>query len=367
MKLMSDIFLSYAHEDVDRVKMIAEALERQGWSVFWDRTIPAGKEWRDVIGKALAEARCIVVAWSKKSITSSWVHEEADEGRERGILIPLLIDDVRVPVGFRSLQTARLVEWDGAETSLAFQKLLADMTMVLGLPPIVAKRDKAATHREETNEQDTNWTTLASDLSVGTVTHPAAHEQPIWIPVLLTVIGWAVGGAIGLAVVFNIAGAFGRAFGGAIGWGMGGAIGGFTMGHALRLTEPSIRGDQIAIFTIGWAIGGAIGGVLSWEFRSVAGGIIAGVTGGSIGGLITGHNLRLIKPSMPWTQVSMVAFGWAMGGGLGSVLSWAFLGYQPTTIFYAIIGAITGAIIGTVGGGLMFCWLNYRDSANRKN
>jgi hypothetical protein len=44
---------------------------------------------------------------------SSWVQEEADEGRERGILIPLLIDPVKPPMGFRSVQTANLVNWNG--------------------------------------------------------------------------------------------------------------------------------------------------------------------------------------------------------------------------------------------------------------
>ena len=105
---MSDIFISYAKKDLERIRPLAEALEGRGWSVFWDRTIPAGGTWREVVGKALHESRCIVVAWSQESIESTWVQEEADEGRERGILTPVLIDDVRPPLGFRSIQAARL-------------------------------------------------------------------------------------------------------------------------------------------------------------------------------------------------------------------------------------------------------------------
>ena len=54
---MSHIFLSYASEDRERVRPLAEALSRRGWEVWWDRTIPPGKTWREVIAAALAEAR----------------------------------------------------------------------------------------------------------------------------------------------------------------------------------------------------------------------------------------------------------------------------------------------------------------------
>ena len=40
---MSDIFLSYASEDRERVRPVAEALGRQGWEVWWDRDIPPGQ------------------------------------------------------------------------------------------------------------------------------------------------------------------------------------------------------------------------------------------------------------------------------------------------------------------------------------
>ena len=40
---MSDIFISYAREDRPRAAAIARALEAQGWSVWWDWIILAGK------------------------------------------------------------------------------------------------------------------------------------------------------------------------------------------------------------------------------------------------------------------------------------------------------------------------------------
>jgi hypothetical protein len=105
---VADIFVSYAREDEDRVRVLVTALKAEGWSVFWDRRVPAGKTWRDHIGQALTSARCVLVVWSKSSVKSSFVTEEADDGKERGILIPVLLDAVVPPLGFRNIHAADL-------------------------------------------------------------------------------------------------------------------------------------------------------------------------------------------------------------------------------------------------------------------
>jgi hypothetical protein len=65
---MSDIFISYARPDRPRAELLARHLEAQGWTVWWDWKIPAGKTFRQVIQTALDEARCVVVLWSAQSI-----------------------------------------------------------------------------------------------------------------------------------------------------------------------------------------------------------------------------------------------------------------------------------------------------------
>jgi hypothetical protein len=134
---MADIFISYAREDRPRAESLAKALEEQGWSVFWDRTIPAGKSWRQVIGEALKNAGSIVVAWSKTSVISTWVQEEADWGYKRGILIPIFIDDVEPPLGFGSVQAIDLTSWESStQSSQQFEKLISDLSAILGPSPI---------------------------------------------------------------------------------------------------------------------------------------------------------------------------------------------------------------------------------------
>jgi hypothetical protein len=129
-----DIFFSYAREDETRVAPVVAALEACGWSVFWDRRIPAGKTWRSYIGRALDQAQCVVVAWSDHSINSNWVLEEADEGMEREILVPILLDAVRPPRGFRGIQAADLSDWSSERPSPAFDSFLVDLGAVLGPP-----------------------------------------------------------------------------------------------------------------------------------------------------------------------------------------------------------------------------------------
>ena len=98
-------------------------------------TDQAGKTFDQVIAEALADARCVVVVWSRDSVASSWVREEADEGRKRGVLIPVLIDQVKPPLGFGRIHAASLTEWDGGQDSEAFQKLAADIAGLIDPPP----------------------------------------------------------------------------------------------------------------------------------------------------------------------------------------------------------------------------------------
>jgi hypothetical protein len=150
---MSDIFISYAKEDRTRVEQLVKALADHGWSIWWDRTIPAGKTWREVIGEALESARSIIVVWSKTSVKSRWVHEEADWGLERKILIPILIYDVRPPLGFGSVQAIDLVNWNPAQSSLEFKKLITDITIIIGPSPKHVKEAEQATEEDRKRKE----------------------------------------------------------------------------------------------------------------------------------------------------------------------------------------------------------------------
>ena len=132
---MSDIFVSYASEDREKIMPLVHALEETGWSIFWDRTIPPGKSWREVIGSEIQSARCVVVVWTEVSVGSRWVQEEAEVGSRKGILVPVALEDIEPPFGFGSIQSANLAAWDGDPSSRLFTQLHAAISMVLGSSP----------------------------------------------------------------------------------------------------------------------------------------------------------------------------------------------------------------------------------------
>src|SRR5215813_1171684 len=132
---MADIFISYSNSDRPRAKALAEAIEERGWSVWWDRKIPLGKSWDQVIEDQVDAARCMIVLWSKESISSTWVKTEAREGKARGILIPVLTDDAKIPLEFRHMQAANLTGWQTGAQSIEFDQLLAHIAEMLGSPP----------------------------------------------------------------------------------------------------------------------------------------------------------------------------------------------------------------------------------------
>jgi len=104
---MADVFISYAHQDENRAIRIASLLEQHGLSIWWDRHIPPGKTWDQVIGTALDEAECVVVLWSRNSVKSDWVKDEASRGARREALVPVIFDHVDSPLGFGRIEAAQ--------------------------------------------------------------------------------------------------------------------------------------------------------------------------------------------------------------------------------------------------------------------
>ncbi len=140
---MADIFLSYSSADRDRVAPLVEALEADGFSVWWDRNIQPGPSFDREIEQAIDAAGCMVVVWSAASIESEWVRSEVEEGVRRGILVPLLIDPVLPPLAHRRRQTADLSDWQGEQDG-EYERLISGIRLVLAGTSIATEGDPVA-------------------------------------------------------------------------------------------------------------------------------------------------------------------------------------------------------------------------------
>jgi hypothetical protein len=137
---MPDVFISYAREDRDRARILAEALQAHGWSVWWDRKIVAGQAFDDTIEQQLQTAKSVVVLWSRHSIGSEWVRNEAGLASEHETLVPALIDDVKQPLEFRRRHAADLTTWTGDPADPEFLGLCDGIMAKTRVPPSPPQR-----------------------------------------------------------------------------------------------------------------------------------------------------------------------------------------------------------------------------------
>ncbi len=142
---MPDIFISYSHKDKELVKPIVRELEMLGWSVFWGRKIPRGQAGESSVGKALDESRCVLVFWSEFAVHSDWVKDVAGVAKEKGILVPLFLDAVEAPRGFRQIQAADLSNWHNDPSYPPFQELIGAIESKLDRPVILKPKQEPIT------------------------------------------------------------------------------------------------------------------------------------------------------------------------------------------------------------------------------
>ncbi len=122
---MDDVFVSYSREDRTRVQALVQALEARGFSIWIDHSdIPPGATFDDAIERALASARSVIVIWTQHSIASRWVRTEASAALDRNCLVPVLLDQVPIPLEFRRVQTADLTQWTASEANEEFEHLV---------------------------------------------------------------------------------------------------------------------------------------------------------------------------------------------------------------------------------------------------
>jgi hypothetical protein len=118
---MAHIYISYATQDEQFVKLLNSQLEQFGHMTFVTTTsLMPGSSWRNEMNKALEESDAIVVLISESSVSSKWVMTEIgmaigySQHRGKPLIIPVVIDEVPLPLQINNFQaiidTSRQVE-----------------------------------------------------------------------------------------------------------------------------------------------------------------------------------------------------------------------------------------------------------------
>jgi DNA-binding response OmpR family regulator len=132
----TDLFISYSKKDVASIKVLTACLQNAGWSVWFDHQLKAGMAFDRAIEQALANARAVIVAWSRNSVNSDWVRAEAAFAQESAKLFPIRLDDVPLPLRFTHVHTLDLSNWDGGAEHQAWQMLVAHLAEAIGKPAV---------------------------------------------------------------------------------------------------------------------------------------------------------------------------------------------------------------------------------------
>jgi formylglycine-generating enzyme required for sulfatase activity len=139
---LPDVFISYNREDRETARLVANALEAEGFSVWWDAALRAGETYDEVTEANLRQAGAVVVLWSKRSANSKWVRAEATVGERSSTLVPALIEECDRPVRFELVQTADLTRWKGDRNDPNWQAFMQDIETAIsrraakGKPPV---------------------------------------------------------------------------------------------------------------------------------------------------------------------------------------------------------------------------------------
>jgi len=156
---VADVFLSYKREDRGRAKVISDAIEKHGFSVFFDAEIDVGEAWNARIERELNAAKCVVVLWSNRSapsLTGEWVHNEARKGKARQVLAPALIDTCEIPLEFSAVQAADLRDWRGDASETEWRRFIERVSECVGRDP----------HRRAAQPWRRRWVRIAAAVAV---------------------------------------------------------------------------------------------------------------------------------------------------------------------------------------------------------
>lgn len=141
------VFFSYSRLDQKQALPIIRAIEAAGYAVWWDGMLEAGSKYLERTEEALVRASAVVVLWSKTSVSSNWVRDEAMSGREVSRLVPLSLDGVDPPLGYRQFQVTDFSNWRGRSDGPEMIAVLRGLAKLHDQPMMAPAADRSPSRR----------------------------------------------------------------------------------------------------------------------------------------------------------------------------------------------------------------------------
>jgi hypothetical protein len=129
---MSDVFISYKHEERDRVVKIVDALRSLLVDVWFDREIQSGVKYEEKIKSELSQARAVLVCWSPAARESDWVRWEAKRAADAKKMVPCFIEPCELPPEAALIQTENISGWNGDPDHIGWLKTVEAIGRLIG-------------------------------------------------------------------------------------------------------------------------------------------------------------------------------------------------------------------------------------------
>ena len=137
---MAELFISYARPDEAAADRFSKALVKAGFEVWRDNQLPATRTYAEVIEERLADAKAVLVLWSKDAAKSQWVRAEADYARNAGTLVQASLDGTPPPLPFNQIRFADMKGATSLEGSESWGVILESLAGLIGTASAKTKK-----------------------------------------------------------------------------------------------------------------------------------------------------------------------------------------------------------------------------------
>jgi TIR domain len=128
---MTGVFVSYTRSDEALARRVRLGLKSLGVEVLWDESMLA-VDWRRFLNEKIRELTAVVVLWTKQSIESESVDDEARLGLENNKIVNVLIGLPKPPWPYDRKNGFPLDGWTGTKAHVGWTRLVATIDDRLG-------------------------------------------------------------------------------------------------------------------------------------------------------------------------------------------------------------------------------------------